>query len=101
MVSGLGKGTVSKCARLKSLTLTPSIERLLLLVRCPLTFTSAVPRPAVLTSVGSPATPEERESRKRKFGEARGKVCKVCELMACPIAGVTGLIADGGAVFAP
>jgi len=40
---------------------------------------------AALTSVGSPDTPEERESKNRKFGDASGKVFSVCESMACPV----------------
>ena len=96
-VLGLGSGTVSKCARLKSFTLMPSSETLLLLVRCPFTVTSAVPRPALRTSVGSPVTPVERLRRNKKLGEASGKVRSVWEFSPWPVVALEGLIRVGAA----
>ena len=89
---GFGKGTVSKCARLKSLTLTPSSVTLLLLVRPPLTFTSTLPRPAARTSVGSAAVPAESERRKRTLGLASGRRSIVCAVMAVPVTALDGLM---------
>ena len=89
---GFGNGTVSKCARLKSFTLIPCNDTLLLLVRCPFTVTSAVPRPAARTSVGSPVTPVDRLSRNRKFGDASGSVRNVCPSRAWPVVALEGLI---------
>ena len=70
----------------------PSSEMLLLLVRWPLTFMSAVPRPAVRTSIGSLAVPAESDIRNRKFGEARGKVRSVSAPNGCPVTALEGLI---------
>src|SRR5260370_8297065 len=73
----------------------PWRETLLLLVRWPFTVTSAVPRPAERTSVGSPVTPVERLSRKRKFGDARGRAFNVCASTACPVLPLEGLLIQG------